>query len=135
MWPTRHCYCQAHNVDTLHRLLPIQEHKQCNLYCMTAQSPSHTRVSQCNLHCITAQPPSHTRVSQCNLYCITFSSDPRSTCFNKRTIATIVRNQNTCSLIQPCEETSRLHQWSHWFHLKLVLWGHHAGTLSQGQPD
>lgn len=78
MWATRYCYWQAHNVDTLHSLLPIQEPKQCNFCCITAQLPSHIRASQCNLYCMTAQPPSHTRVSQCNLYCITFSSAPRS---------------------------------------------------------
>ena len=76
------------SIASLHSLLPKQEPKNCNLYC------------------ITAQPPSHTRASQCNLYCITFSNDPRSTCFNKRAIATILRNQNTCSLIQTCKHAT-----------------------------
>ena len=80
-----------------------------------------------------AQPPSHTRASQCNLDCITFSNDPRSTCFNERTIATIFWNQNAWSFkSNPVKKQAGYSSDPTGF-IKLVLLGHHAGTLAQAK--
>ena len=40
-------------------------------------------------------------------------------------------DQNTCSSIKPCEETSKVHHWSHWLQESC---GHHARNLGQSQP-
>ena len=46
-------------------------------------------------------------------------------------LSQVTPDQNTCSSIKPCEETSKVHQWSHWLQEPC---GHHARNPGQSQP-